>query len=110
MLFVRFFAMSDIILDDVIEVYWQLKDRYDIVLTTTSALSEDFTIDCPIVVGKPHGQMIEFYKDGGDFVIDVMDAEQTKGTHWHPGDVAKAVDDISDFLEGKSNYEMHPFW
>ena len=101
--------MFDISVDDVVEVYEQLKDRYDLVLTTTSALDEGFTVDCPIVVGKAYGQIIELYEDGGDFVMDVMDAEQTMGTHWHPNDVEGAVDDIVEFMEGKSDYKMYPF-
>ncbi|MBQ4617985.1 MAG: hypothetical protein IJB27_06395, partial [Clostridia bacterium] len=72
--------MFGITVDDVIKVFDQLKDRYDLILTTTSALDEGFTIDCPIIVGKAHDQVIELYEDGGDFVLDVMDAEQTKGT------------------------------
>ncbi len=90
-------------------VYEQLKDRYDLDLTTTSALDEGFTVDCPIIVGKAHGQIIELYEDGGDFVMDVMDAEQTKGTHWHPNDVESAVNHFVEFMEGKSDYEMYPF-
>ena len=35
--------MFDITVDDVVQVYEQLKDRYDLVLTTTSALDEGFT-------------------------------------------------------------------
>ena len=101
--------MFDITADDVVKVYEQLKDQYDLVLTTTSALDEGFTVDCPIVVGKAHGQIIELYEDDGDFVMDVMDAEQTKGTHWHPNDVEGAVDYIVEFMEGKSDYEMYPF-
>ena len=101
--------MFDISVDDVVEVYEQLKDRYDLVLTTTSALDEGFTIDCPIIVGKAHDQIIELYEDGGDFVLDVMDAEQTEGTHWHPNDVEGATDDIVEFMEGKSDYKMSPF-
>ena len=58
------FYMFDITVDDVMAVYEQLKDRYDLVFTTTSALDEGFTIDCPIVVGKAHGQIIELYEDG----------------------------------------------
>ena len=38
-----------------------------------------------------------------------MDVEQTKGTHWHPNDVEGAVDDIVEFMEGKSDYKMYPF-
>ena len=95
--------------EKVLEVYAQLKDRYDLILTTTSALDEGFTIDCPILVAKAHGQILELYSDGDMFVLDVMDAEQTKGTHWHPNDVDAAVEDIAEFMEGKSDYELYPF-
>ena len=98
-----------ITVDDVIKVYNQLKDRYELVLTTTSALDEGFTVDCPVIVGKAHGQVIELYEDGGDFVLDVMDIKQTKGTHWHPNDIEGAVNDIVEFMEGKSDYKMYPF-
>ena len=101
--------MFGITVDDVIKVFDQLKDRYDLILTTTSALDEGFTIDCPIIVGKAHDQIIKLYEDGGDFVLDVMDAEQTKGTHWHPQDVEGATDYIVEFMEGKSDYKMSPF-
>jgi hypothetical protein len=95
--------------DDVLAVFEQLKDRYDLVLTTTFALNEGFTVDCPIIVGKAHGQIIELYEDGGNFILDVMDAEQTKGTHWHPNDVEGAVGYIVEFMEGKADYEMYLF-
>ena len=98
-----------ITVDDVIKVYNQLKDRYELVLTTTSALDEGFTVDCPIIVGKAHGQVVELYEDGGDFVLDVMDIKQTKGTHWHPNDVEGAINDIVEFMKGKSDYKMSPF-
>lgn len=94
---------------DVLTVYEQLKDRFDLFLTTTTALDEGFTIDCPILVGKAHRQIIELYSDGDVFVLDVMDAEQTKGTHWHPRDVEGAVDDIVEFMEGKTDYRMQKF-
>ena len=54
--------MFDLTVDDVLAVYEQLKDRYALILTTTSALDEGFTVDCPIIVGKAHGQIIELYK------------------------------------------------
>lgn len=101
--------MFCITVEDVIKVYEQLKDKYDLLLTTTSALNEGFTVDCPIIVGKAHGQIIELYEDGGDFVLDVMDAEQTMGTHWHPNDVERAVHYIVEFMEGRSDYQMYPF-
>lgn len=95
--------------EDLKVIYEQLKDRYALVLTTTAALDEGFTVDCPILVGKAHGQIIELYLDCEMFVMDVMDAEQTKGTHWHPYDVESAIEYIVDFMEGKSDYELTPF-
>ncbi len=100
------FYMTD---QHVLEVYGLLKDRYDLVLTNTVALDEGFTIDCPIIVGKAHGQIIELYSDGIEFVLDVMDGAQTKGTHWHPNDVEDAVEDIVKFMDGKDDYPMYPF-
>ena len=100
------FGMTD---EKVLEVYELLKDKYDVFLTTTAMLDQGFTINCPIIVGKTHGQIIELYSDGSIFVLDVMDAEQTKGTHWHPYDVEDAVEDIVEFMEGKSDYEMQLF-
>ena len=41
------FGMTD---EHVLEVYAQLNDKYALLLTTTSALDEGFTIDCPIIV------------------------------------------------------------
>ena len=95
--------------DDLKVIYAQLKDRYALELTTTAALDEGFTVDCPILVGKAHGQILELYLDCEMFVMDVMDAEQTKGTHWHPNDVESAIEYIVDFMEGKSDYELTPF-
>ena len=91
------------------EVYEQLKGKYNVILTSTAALDEGFTVDCPIIVGKAHGQIIELYSDGNMFVLDIMDAEQTKGTHWHPNNLAAAVENIAEFMEGKSDYDLYPF-
>lgn len=101
--------MFGITVDDVLEVYEQLKDRYDLVLTTTSALDEGFTVDCPILVGKAHGQIAELYEDGGMFILDIMDDEQTMGTHFHPNNIGSAVEYIAEFMDGKTDYEMYPF-
>lgn len=101
--------MFAITVEDVLVVYNKLKDKYALILTTTSALDEGFTIDCPIIVGKAHGQIIELYSDDNMFILDVMDEEQTKGTHYHPNDVDSAIDYILEFMEGKSDYEMYPF-
>ena len=99
------FAITD---KDILAVYEQLKDKYPLLMTTAFALDEGFTVDCPVLVGKAHGQIMELYKDGDMFILDIMDEQQTKGTHWHPNDADSAIDDIVVFMEGKSDYEMYP--
>ena len=101
--------MFGITSDDVFSVYTMLKNRYPLLMTTAFALDEGFTVDCPVLVGKAHGQIMELYEDSGMFILDVMDEQQTKGTHWHPNDIESAVDDIVEFMDGKSDYKMFPF-
>lgn len=101
--------MFGITSDDVFSVYTKLKDKYQLLMTTAFALDEGFTVDCPVLVGKAHGQIMELYEDGGVFILDVMDEQQKKGTHWHPNDIDSAIDDIVAFMEGKSDYKMCPF-
>ena len=99
----------EITVEDVTEVYERLKDRYELVLTSAFELDDGFTVDCPVIVGRSHGQIVELYEYGGEFVLDVMDSKQTKGAHLHPADIDGAVNDIAEFMEGKSDYIMYPF-
>ena len=101
--------MFDMTVDDLLQVYDQLKERYPLFLTNTFALDEGYTIDCPIIVGLAHGQIIELYEYDGLFVLDVTDAAHTCGTHWHPNDVGNAIDDIKAFMDGKADYHLSPF-
>ena len=101
--------MFDITEQDLKEVYEQLKDRYDLILTSAFAVDDGFQEDCPIIVGKAHGQIIELYEWDGLFVLDVLDEERTKGTHWHPNDVESAVEDIAEFMEGRQDYPLTSF-
>ena len=94
---------------DVLAVFEILKDRYDLTLTTSAAVDDGFTIDCPIIVAKAHGLILWLYSDGDVFVLDVMDEGRTKGTHWHPDDVESAVEDIAEFMVGKSDYHLRRF-
>ena len=102
-------TLHGITVDDVFAVYDRLKDKYALTLTTTGALDDGYTIDCPIIVGKAHGQIIKLYECDGLFILDVTDEAQTMGTHWHPNDVEGAVGYIVEFMEGKADYEMYPF-
>ena len=101
--------MLDITVDDLYAVYDRLKERYPIIMTNSKAEDERFTADFPLLVGHHHGQTLWLYEYGGDFVLDVMDEAETKGTHWHPMDVDSAAMDIAEFMEGRSDYELFPF-
>ena len=101
--------MFDITVDDVFAVYKQLKDRYDLVMTTSFAADGGFVEDCPLLLAKANGLVLWLYECGGDFVLDVMDEAQTKGTHWHPNDVETAVEDIVAFMEGTETYKLRRF-
>ena len=94
---------------ELLAVYAQLKDQYGIVLTTTSAVDDGFTVDCPIIVCEAHGQIMWLYAYEDLFIMDVMDAEKTKGTHWHPPTVEDAVRDMREFLNGRETYRMWAF-
>ena len=87
-----------------LEVYQRLKEKYSIKLTNTAALNDGFSMDCLILVAAAHGQILYLYDYDGDYVLDVMNAEKTKGCHWHPFDVESAVNDITAFMEGESDY------
>lgn len=94
---------------ELLDVFERLKDRYGVVLTTTSAADDGFTVDCPIMVCRAHGQIMWLYAYEDVFVMDVMDEKKTKGTHWHPCTVEDAVRDMTEFLNGRANYRMYTF-
>ena len=94
---------------ELLDVYERLKDQYGIVLTTTSAADDGFTVDCPMIVCQVHGQIMWLYAYEGVFIMDVMDEKKTKGTHWHPWTVEDAVRDMTEFLNGRADYRMYTF-
>jgi len=94
---------------EIASVYEQLKDRYDLVLTTTAELNEGFTIDSSVIVGKAHGLIFQLYDDGDMLVMSIMNEEKTMGTHGHPWNVEQAVEKITEFMEGICDYRLYPF-
>ncbi len=93
---------------DVLYVYEQLKNHSPVVLTTTAAMDTGFTIDCPIIIGYAHEQIMQLYAYENMFIMDVMNADQTMGTHWHPTDCENAIAYFVAFMDGKSAYPMYP--
>ena len=101
--------MFDLTEEDVKAVYEQLKDRCDLTLTNAFAVDDGFEADCAILVARRKGYILWLYEWGGEFVLDVLNEEMTAGTHWHPDDVEDAVEDITAFMDGKSDYKLFIF-
>lgn len=101
--------MPDITPEDLYRVYDQLKDKYDLTLDNSLLLDPNFTVDCPVLVGRANGLIMWLYEDEGLFIMDVMDATQTKGVHFHPLDVPEALDDIVAFMEGTEQYDLSAY-
>lgn len=101
--------MFDLTYDKLNAVYEQLKKRYPLTLTHSFAVDDGFSVDCPLLMGQSHGRVLWLYEDCGEFVLDVMNAEKTVGTHWHPSSVSDAVDAIVEFMEGNCDRKLRPF-
>lgn len=101
--------MFDLTAEDVAVVYERLKDRYALTLTNTFSVDDGFSDDRPILTAEAHGRILWLYEWDGEFVLDVMDAWHTQGTHWHPEDAERAVRDIIEFMNGTADYRMRLF-
>lgn len=86
----------------------QFSDRYDLTLTTSMAVDDGFTINVPLLTGTAHDRIFWLYDDGDMLVFDVMNTEQTAGTHFHP-DEEDAAEEIILFMEGRIDYKLSPY-
>ena len=86
----------------------QFSDRYDLTLTTSMAADDGFTINVPLLMGQAHDRVFWLYDDGDMLIFDVMNAEETCGTHFHPSE-EDAAEEIINFMEGKIDYELQPY-
>ena len=72
------------------------------------AADDGFTINVPLLTGAAHGRVFQLYDDGAILVFDVMNAEKTCGTHFHP-DEEDAAEEIIGFMEGTITYKLQPY-
>ncbi|MBQ2806715.1 MAG: hypothetical protein IJF08_06660 [Clostridia bacterium] len=88
-------------------IYNKLKSKYDLVLTNTFALNDDYTIDVPVIRGKAADRRFDLYKEGDLFVLSVEPfdkAGEERYSHEHPYDLNDAIDYIEKYMSGKSNF------
>lgn len=102
---------------DVEFIYLKLKDKCDLVLTTTFKLNAGFTIDVPVLCGESALGKMNLYKDtdyGFEFVFLVeyvgkgfLGHSKQKFTHWHPQNLIFALDDVDKFMS--NDFERFKF-
>ena len=93
---------------DLTAVYDKLKDQYPLVLTNTFSLENgmaEFGEDFDILCGESEAGRFQLYDNGLYIVFDVDKSDGTY-THWHPSDILEAIEDIREFMEGKSDYDF----
>ena len=96
-------------------LYEKYKNKYNIILTKTSKLDLEFTIDEDVLVGESKLGKMYLYKQDEyfDFVFSVeykstgiFGKEKIKHTHWHPSDFFEASDDLDKFMSNIEIFEL----
>ncbi len=91
-------------MQDIALIYEKLKDRYDLLLTSTLALNDGYTIDVPVIRGALSDKRFDLYKEDDLFVFSAKLFDKTgneRYTHTHPSDVNDAINHIEAFMSGK---------
>ena len=85
---------------DLEPVYAQLKDRYDLTLTTGLAVDAGFGWDLPVLTGKSGKDTFYLYDNGANIILDYNTETGLSDSHWHPEDEEDAVRLVIEFMEG----------
>lgn len=76
-------------------VYAQLKDTYPVVLT----MAPCYDYEIPILCGESSAGKFELWDNGLDIIFDIYKPDGTY-THWHPLDIAEAIEGVREFMNG----------
>lgn len=90
-------------------IYHQLKEKYNVELTTGLQLDAGFDWDIPVLTGAGPLGRFYLYDEGIQCTLDYDTEEGPSGIHWHPIDIESAVRDITEFMEGKQDDSLDPF-
>ena len=82
-------------------IYDQLKDKYDLELTTGLALDAGFGWDMEVLTGKSVLGRFYLYDEGCHFILNYDTDEGMADRHWHPEDTAEALGYVEAFMEGQ---------
>ena len=82
-------------------VYGQLKDKYDLTLTTGLAVDAGFGEDLPVLTGKSGGETFYLYDNGANIILDYNTEKGIAHNHWHPAGEEEAAHLVIEFMEGR---------
>jgi hypothetical protein len=86
---------------DLKHVYEQLKDKYDLTLTTGLAVDAGFGEDLPVLTGKSGADTFYLYDNGANIILDYNTEAGISDNHWHPEDEEDAARLVMEFMEGR---------
>lgn len=95
-------------MEDLEFIYEKLKGTYNLVLTNTFALNDEYTIDVPVIRGISSDRRFDLYKEDDLFVFSVEFFDkpaEKKYSHTHPYDINQAIDHIEKFMLKKSIFD-----
>jgi len=102
-------------ISDLEYLYEKYKNKYELILTRTSQLNLEFTIDEDVLFGESKLGKMYLYKldEYFEFVFSVeykttniFGKEIIKHTHWHPQDFFEASDDLDKFMSNIEIFEL----
>ena len=80
-------------------IYDQLKDKYDLELTTGLALDAGFGWDMEVLTGKSFLGRFYLYDEGCHYILNYDTEEGIANKHWHPQDTTEALELVVAFME-----------
>ena len=81
-------------------IYDQLKDKYDLELTTGLALDAGFGWDMEVLTGKSILGRFYLYDEGCHYILNYDTEEGIANKHWHPEDTTEALELVVAFMGG----------
>lgn len=86
---------------NLIPIYEQLKDRYDLKLTSGLAVDAGFGEDLPVLTGKSGAETFFLYDNGANIILDYDTEQGIAHNHWHPAGEEEAARLVIEFMEGR---------
>lgn len=103
-------GINDDFMKDLKFIYDQLKNTYNLIFTTTFALSDGYTIDVPVIRGTGKDRRFDLYKEDDLYVFSAelfdvpKELKDERYFHSHPVNTQNAIIWIKEFMSGKNEF------